>query len=76
MELKNSKTHENLMRALAGETLARARYEQAAQAALEAKLPVLAEVFRYTATRRSLPAISGPPESPPLASRQPSRWTR
>ena len=51
MELKNSKTHENLMRALAGETLARARYEQAAQAALEAKLPVLAEVFRYTASQ-------------------------
>lgn len=51
MELKNSKTHENLMRALAGETLSRARYEQAAQAALEAKLPVLAEVFRYTASQ-------------------------
>ena len=49
MELKNTQTHTNLMRALAGETLARARYEQAAEAAEQAKLPVLAAVFRYTA---------------------------
>ena len=49
MNLKNTRTHENLMRALAGETLARARYELAAQTAQQAKLPVLAAVFRYTA---------------------------
>ena len=33
MNLQNSKTHSNLMRALAGETLARNRYELAAEAA-------------------------------------------
>ena len=49
MDLKNTKTQENLMRALAGETLARARYEQAAEAAERAKLPVIAAVFRWTA---------------------------
>ncbi len=49
MNLKNTHTHENLMRAMAGETLARARYELAAAAAEQAKLPVIAAVFRYTA---------------------------
>ena len=49
MNLQNSKTHSNLMRALAGETLARNRYELAAEAAEREKLPVIAAVFRYTA---------------------------
>lgn len=49
MNLQNTNTHANLMRALAGETLARARYETAARAAEQAKLPVIAAVFRYTA---------------------------
>ena len=49
MNLQNTKTHENLMRALAGETLARNRYELAAEAAEREKLPVISAVFRYTA---------------------------
>ena len=49
MELHNSKTMTNLMRALAGETLARNRYELAAEAAEREKYPVLSAVFRYTA---------------------------
>ena len=49
MNLHNTKTQTNLMRALAGETLARNRYELAAEAAQRQKLPVLAAVFRYTA---------------------------
>ena len=49
MELQNTKTHANLMRALAGETLARNRYELAAETAEREKLPVIAAVFRYTA---------------------------
>jgi rubrerythrin len=49
MDLRSAKTAENLMRALAGETLARMRYELAAEAAEREKLPVLSAVFRYTA---------------------------
>lgn len=49
MELQNTKTLTNLMRALAGETLARNRYELAAEAAEREKLPVLSAVFHYTA---------------------------
>ena len=49
MELNRTKTLSNLMRALAGETLARNRYELAAEAAEREKLPVLCAVFRYTA---------------------------
>ncbi|MBQ1372067.1 MAG: ferritin-like domain-containing protein [Oscillospiraceae bacterium] len=49
MELQNTKTLENLMRALAGESLARNRYELAAEAAEKEKLPVLSAMFRYTA---------------------------
>ena len=49
MELQNTKTLTNLMRAMAGETLARSRYELAAEAAEKEKLPVLSAMFRYTA---------------------------
>ena len=49
MNLQNTKTLTNLMRALAGESLARNRYEFAAQEAERQKLPVIAAVFRYTA---------------------------
>ena len=49
MTLNNTNTHTNLMRALAGESLARNRYEFAAEAAEREKLPVIAAVFRYTA---------------------------
>ena len=37
MELQNTKTLTNLMRAMAGETLARSRYELAAEAAEKEK---------------------------------------
>lgn len=49
MNLKQSETLTNLMRALAGETLARNRYELAAEAAEREQLPVISAVFRYTA---------------------------
>lgn len=49
MELKDSVTKENLLRAFAGECQARTRYEFAASAAKEKKLEVLQYVFLYTA---------------------------
>lgn len=49
MNLNQTETLKNLMRALAGETLARNRYEMAAEAAEREQLPVLSAVFRYTA---------------------------
>ncbi len=49
MELKNSVTKENLLRAFAGECQARTRYDFAAAAAKEKKLEVLQYVFLYTA---------------------------
>ncbi|MBQ1411343.1 MAG: rubrerythrin family protein [Oscillospiraceae bacterium] len=49
MNLQNSETQKNLMRALAGESLARNRYTFAAQQAEQEGLPVIAAVFRYTA---------------------------
>ena len=49
MNLKDSKTLNNLMRAFAGESLARNRYEFAAEQAEKDGLPVIAAVFRYTA---------------------------
>lgn len=49
MNLQNSKTQKNLMRALAGESLARNRYTFAAGQAERDGLPVIAAVFRYTA---------------------------
>lgn len=49
MNLQNSETRGNLMRALAGESLARNRYDLAAKQAEADGLPVIAAVFRYTA---------------------------
>ncbi len=49
MNLQNSKTLNNLMRAFAGESLARNRYGFAAEQAEADGLPVIAAVFRYTA---------------------------
>ena len=56
MELKNSKTAKNLMRAFAGECQARARYELAAAQAKKQQLFVIADLFTFTAkgTRRSV----------------------
>ena len=49
MNLQNTKTLTNLMRAFAGESLARNRYDFAAEQAETDGLPVIAAVFRYTA---------------------------
>ena len=49
MNLKNTQTLTNLMRAFAGESLARNRYDFAAGQAERDGLPVIAAVFRYTA---------------------------
>lgn len=49
MNLSESKTLQNLMRAFAGECQARTRYYFAAGAAKNEKLPVIQRVFEYTA---------------------------
>lgn len=49
MDLSQSKTLQNLMRAFAGECQARTRYYFAASAAKNEKLPVVQRVFEYTA---------------------------
>ena len=49
MDLKNSETVKNLMRAFAGESQARNRYTFAAGQAKKEKLPVIQAVFTYTA---------------------------
>ncbi len=49
MNLNNTQTLSNLMRAFAGESLARNRYTFAAEQAERDGLPVIAAVFRYTA---------------------------
>lgn len=49
MNLQNTETQKNLLRALAGESLARNRYTFAAGQAEQEGLPVIAAVFRYTA---------------------------
>lgn len=49
MNLSESKTLQNLMRAFAGECQARTRYYFGASAAKNAKLPVIQRVFEYTA---------------------------
>ncbi len=51
MEFKDSVTKDNLMRAFAGESQARNRYTFAAAQAKKAGLPVIAEVFTYTANQ-------------------------
>ena len=49
MDLKDSRTRENLMRAFAGESQARNRYTFAAELAEENGLYVLKEIFEMTA---------------------------
>ena len=49
MELANSRTHENLMRAFAGESQARNRYTFAAGAAKKMSLSVVEGIFTFTA---------------------------
>ena len=51
MELKDSQTKTNLMRAFAGESQARNRYIFAAQTAYEQNLYVLSEIFKFTASQ-------------------------
>ena len=49
IEFKNSETSKNLMRAFAGESQARNRYTIAAGIACQQKLPVVEQVFKFTA---------------------------
>lgn len=51
MEFKDSVTRDNLMRAFAGESQARNRYTFAADTARKAGLPVIADIFTYTANQ-------------------------
>ena len=49
MNLKDSKTKENLMRAFAGESQARNRYNMAGEAAKEQGYNIIQQIFDYTA---------------------------
>ena len=49
MELKDSVTKENLLRAFAGESQARNRYTFAAGACQKEQLQILEQIFLYTA---------------------------
>lgn len=49
MEFKHSETAKNLMRAYAGESQARNRYTIAADIACRQKLPVIEQIFKFTA---------------------------
>ena len=51
MELKDSKTKENLLRAFAGESQARNRYEFAAEVAKKEGWPIIHDLFKYTANQ-------------------------
>lgn len=51
INLKDSKTKENLMRAFAGESQARNRYNFAASVAKKEKLFILEDLFNYTANQ-------------------------
>ena len=51
MDLKDSKTRENLMRAFAGESQARNRYDIASSVAKKEGLYVIEAVFKYTANQ-------------------------
>lgn len=53
MELKDSQTKENLMRAFAGESQARNRYTFAAELAMENNLYVIKKVFDLTASQET-----------------------
>jgi len=49
MELKDSRTKENLLRAFAGESQARNRYEFAAEVAKREGWQIIHDLFKYTA---------------------------
>lgn len=51
MSLKDSKTRENLMRAFAGESQARNRYDMASSVAKKEGLYIIESVFKYTANQ-------------------------
>ena len=51
VEFKNSETRENLMRAFAGESQARNRYTFAAEQARKQGLPVIEQLFTFTANQ-------------------------
>ncbi|MDO5518573.1 MAG: rubrerythrin family protein [Clostridium sp.] len=51
MEFKDSKTKVNLMRAFAGESQARNRYDMAAETAKTQKYNILERLFKYTASQ-------------------------
>ena len=51
INLNNSKTKENLMRAFAGESQARNRYTFAASVAKNEKYAILEQLFTYTANQ-------------------------
>lgn len=57
IELKNSQTKINLMRAFAGESQARNRYTFAAEEACKQNLYVIEEVFRFTADQEKEHAV-------------------
>lgn len=56
VDFKNSKTKENLMRAFAGESQARNRYDIAQEQAKSAKLFVVADLFKFTACQEKVHA--------------------
>ncbi|MGG7176739.1 rubrerythrin [Clostridium paraputrificum] len=51
MELKDSRTKENLLRAFAGESQARNRYDFAAEVAKKEGLFIIQDLFKYTANQ-------------------------
>lgn len=51
VNFKDSQTKENLMRAFAGESQARNRYEFAASVAKKEGLPIIQDLFNYTASQ-------------------------
>ncbi|HCW54044.1 MAG TPA: hypothetical protein DG753_09965 [Clostridium sp.] len=51
MDFKESKTKVNLMRAFAGESQARNRYDMAAETAKNKKYNIIERLFKYTASQ-------------------------
>lgn len=56
MNLKESKTKENLLRAFAGESQARNRYDISANAAKKESLFIIEKLFKYTANQEKIHA--------------------
>lgn len=56
MDFNNSKTKINLMRAFAGESQARNRYDMAAEAAKKEQYNILERLFKYTASQEKVHA--------------------